>query len=148
MPEDLPCLLYGGSHGGFLVLHLAGRHAPLYRAVVARNPVTNLVSMLATTDIPDWCWTEAGLGAAAGSPRVIDPDHPETLCHEWSHASGFCPTEALDLERLAKCSPIAYITSEWSVPLLMCLGQKDLRVPNEQVGCDGIIVVIYDWINP
>lgn len=112
------------------MLHLAGRYASLYRAVVARNPVTNLVSMLSTTDIPDWCWTEAGVGL---DESKIDPEHPERLCHEWDYTSAFCPTDPCELARLAECSPITYISDKWSVPILMCVGAKDKRVPNEQV---------------
>lgn len=47
-------MLYGGSHGGFLVTHLSGLHSDVYKATVARNPVIDLASMNNTSDIADW----------------------------------------------------------------------------------------------
>lgn len=47
-------LLMGGSHGGFIAAHLSARHPDEYDAVVMRNPVVDLPSMLYASDIPDW----------------------------------------------------------------------------------------------
>ena len=44
----------GGSHGGFLSLHMVGQHGDVYKAAAVRNPVANMAHMASITDIPDW----------------------------------------------------------------------------------------------
>ena len=59
----------GGSHGGFLALHLAAAAPHTFTCCVARNPVCDIPAMLATTDIPDWCYLET-LGALGQNALV------------------------------------------------------------------------------
>jgi acylaminoacyl-peptidase len=44
----------GGSHGGWIGSILTSRYVEEFGACVMRNPVVDLPSMLASTDIPDW----------------------------------------------------------------------------------------------
>ena len=112
----------GGSHGGFIAAHLVSNpaHRARFSAAVLRNPVTNMASMISSTDIPDWCWAE-GLGC----PRRMEP--------------------ALDAEKLValfNASPIAHVRhlsamerggdGAKGTPILLLLGLKDRRVPPSQ----------------
>ena len=76
--------LYGGSHGGFLVTHLAGQHADFYRAVATRNPVIDLTTMLPISDIADWVVVESGLGDGRRLEDVLDS--PAALEAMWQRS--------------------------------------------------------------
>lgn len=99
----------GGSHGGFLAAHLAGQHSHAFRAVVLRNPVCNIATMVSLTDIPDWCFIEAW-GVHRGKKRA-----------------GANPSLE-DLEKFESVSPIAHV-DKVVAPVLMLLGNQDRRVP-------------------
>eukprot|EP01116_Phalansterium_solitarium_P010847 TRINITY_DN2622_c0_g2_i1.p1 TRINITY_DN2622_c0_g2~~TRINITY_DN2622_c0_g2_i1.p1 ORF type:complete len:696 (-),score=67.14 TRINITY_DN2622_c0_g2_i1:27-2114(-) len=49
----------GGSHGGYLGGQLCGRTS-YFKAAALRNPVTNLLSLVGSSDIPDWALVESG----------------------------------------------------------------------------------------
>ena len=93
--------LYGGSHGGFLVHHLAAFAPQFYRAISSINPVTDIAAMQAQTDIPDWCYVEA-IGASCGD-------------------SCFGAPKAEDLKMMLECSPIVGIEGVLT-PTLLFLG--------------------------
>ncbi|CAH0719624.1 unnamed protein product, partial [Brenthis ino] len=106
--NDKKLMLYGGSHGGFLVTHLSGLYSEVYRATVARNPVIDLASMNNTSDIADWCSVEAGFPFQEAGPENDDK-----------------------LLALRKVSPIIHAHNV-TVPTALMLGSKDKRVPYYQ----------------
>ena len=101
----------GGSHGGFLTAHLLGQRPGRFRCAVTRNPACNLASMAGATDIPDWCFVEAGRGG-------------------WAPAGGAAPriATAADLAAMDAVSPVRYADAVVA-PTLFLLGLRDRRCP-------------------
>ncbi|XP_038211938.1 acylamino-acid-releasing enzyme-like isoform X2 [Zerene cesonia] len=105
--ENKLCL-FGGSHGGFLVAHLSGQYPDFFRVTVSRNPVIDLSSMASVSDIPDWCYVEAGLDFNESGPVTEDA-----------------------LLSMRRCSPIVHV-HKVKTPTALMLGSADKRVPAYQ----------------
>jgi acylaminoacyl-peptidase len=100
-------MLYGGSHGGYLSCWLSvhDKYAKLFIAAAIRNPVTDLVSSMATTDIPDW---------VLGQSTDLDVD-----CN-------YPPSQEV-YNKMYQASPV-FLTKNCTTPSLICLGKVDKRV--------------------
>ncbi len=103
--------VYGGSHGGLLGAHLSAQFPGRYRAAVLRNPVIDIPAMAAVTDIPDWCFVEAGL--------PYDND---------ARALALSPAS---FDAMQKASPMHFVGGVVA-PTLLLIGGQDLRVPPSQ----------------
>ncbi|KAK5582321.1 hypothetical protein RB653_003904 [Dictyostelium firmibasis] len=101
----------GGSHGGFLSAHLS--RFPIVKTSIMRNPVIDIPSMSTLSDIPDWCFFEAGVNI---------PD-PSSQYHTLPSIE--------EIEKMRKCSPSFHI-EKVKIPSLLALGDSDLRVPPSQ----------------
>lgn len=103
--------LSGGSHGGFIAGHLAGRQPASWKAVAMRNPVTHIGEQFVETDIKDWTLAETGHPFSLQSPPpYLTPDL----------------YAALD-----SVSPLQY-HGAITAPTLLLLGDSDQRVPPSQ----------------
>lgn len=102
--------LTGGSHGGFLTGWLLGHPAyrDLWAVAAVRNAVFDMNYMLSATDIPDWI-------AACVFNKELD----------------LSQTSPEDVKTIHERSPISVVQNV-KAPLLILVGEVDLRVPPHQ----------------
>jgi len=102
--------IVGGSHGGYITASCTSQNPDLFKAAVMRNPVTNIASMITSTDIPDWCLSE--------------------VMGEYDQSQFRGPT-LNQITKMYEMSPISLVHNV-KTPTLIALGMIDLRVPPSQ----------------
>lgn len=80
----------------------------MFKAVVARNPVIDVLAMYSGTDIPDWNAVESGFQFNEGTPLTIE-----------------------QANKMMEMSPI-FLADKIKAPTFFMIGKKDLRVPCNQ----------------
>lgn len=104
----------GGSHSGFLGAHIS-LVPKLFNRTVLRNPVVNISSMAGASDIPDWCFAEAGIAEDISKAFVPSPSQ---------------------LAEMYERSPVAHVQRAKKVgaypKTLLQVGGADRRVPPAQ----------------
>lgn len=107
----------GGSHSGFIGAHTS-LIPGLFKRTVLRNPVVNLATMVGATDIPDWCFCEAGVNSKNENAVRFAPDADQLrIMYEHSPVSRVQPVED---------------PSQRPGPTLLQVGGSDRRVPPQQ----------------
>lgn len=112
--DPLKCFAFGGSYGGALIFSMATKYPDFFTSAATANGFTNAISMIATSDIPDYIFSEFIQGTpASDGARVTILRDSETLV------------------KLHESSPI-YLVDKVTTPLLIAVGGEDNRVPTAQ----------------
>ena len=103
-------VLIGGSHAGVIIGRLIGEYPDEYAVAVLRNPVTDLLHLYMTSDIPDWTLSQ-----------LVNGDF------DFENGRNRCSDTALVTELIERSS--IRLLDRIKTPVLLQLGKKDRRVP-------------------